>query len=58
MGWTQKMLIALAAMMVTLTLVACAPEVGSRDWCSNMQHTPKTDWTANQTSDFAKHCMP
>lgn len=57
MGWMQRLLIALAAMMVTLTLVACAPEIGSRDWCNTMQHTPKPDWTANQTSDFAKHCL-
>jgi hypothetical protein len=58
MGMTHKVMIALAAMMVTMTLVACAPEIGSRDWCNTMEHTPKSDWTANQTSDFAKSCMP
>ncbi|WP_339782256.1 DUF3012 domain-containing protein [uncultured Thalassospira sp.] len=55
---THKVMIALAAMMVTMTLVACAPEIGSRDWCNTMEHIPKSDWTANQTSDFAKSCMP
>ncbi|MEQ5778210.1 MULTISPECIES: DUF3012 domain-containing protein [unclassified Thalassospira] len=54
----RKIIIALAAMMVTMTLVACAPEIGSKDWCNNMEHTAKSDWTANQTSDFAKNCMP
>ncbi len=58
MGMIRKIIIALAAMMVTMTLVACAPEIGSKDWCNNMEHTAKSDWTANQTSDFAKNCMP
>ncbi|WP_211275941.1 DUF3012 domain-containing protein [Thalassospira mesophila] len=58
MGTMRKTIIVLTATMVTMTLVACAPEIGSRDWCNNLEHTPKSDWTANQTSDFAKNCMP
>jgi hypothetical protein len=38
-------------------LSACAPEVGSEQWCKNMKAKPKGDWTANQAVDFAKHCV-
>ena len=45
---------ALASM---LTLAACAPEVGSDAWCSAMKEKPKADWSANEVSDFAQHCL-
>lgn len=38
-------------------LAGCAPEVGSKEWCADMKETPKGDWTANQASDYAKHCI-
>lgn len=38
-------------------LTACAPEVGSEAWCADMKEKPKGDWTANEASDFAKHCI-
>ncbi|WP_102795153.1 DUF3012 domain-containing protein [Bowmanella denitrificans] len=38
-------------------LTACAPEVGSKDWCENMKEKPKGDWTANEAKDFTKHCI-
>ncbi|WP_416896946.1 MAG: DUF3012 domain-containing protein [Minwuia sp.] len=38
-------------------LAACEPEVGSKDWCAEMQEKPKGDWTINETSDFTKHCL-
>jgi protein involved in sex pheromone biosynthesis len=49
-------LIALA-MLSVLVLSACAPEVGSEQWCKDMKAKPKGDWTANQAMDFAKHCV-
>jgi len=42
----------------TLGLVAaCEPEVGSEEWCDKMAEKPKGDWTANETADYAKHCL-
>ena len=38
-------------------LTACAPEVGSKDWCENLKEKPKGDWTANEAKDFTKHCI-
>lgn len=38
-------------------LTACAPEVGSKEWCEDMKEKPKGDWSANEATDFAKHCV-
>ncbi len=38
-------------------LAACSVEVGSDEWCANLKETPKGDWTANQATDYAKHCV-
>ena len=40
-----------------LLLSACAPEVGSEAWCKQMKERPRGEWTANDASDFAKHCL-
>lgn len=50
----KKLLLAVA----TLTLLAgCAPEVGSKAWCENMEAKPKGDWTVNEAADYTKHCL-
>ena len=48
-----------AAILVAslLTATACSPEVGSKEWCEAMKEKPKGDWTANEATDFAKHCV-
>ena len=38
-------------------LSGCSPEVGSEQWCSDMKEKSKADWSANETADFAKHCV-
>ena len=38
-------------------LTACAPEVGSDEWCQEMVDKPKGDWTANEAADFARNCI-
>ncbi len=42
---------------LALSLGACAPEVGSEEWCSDMKEKAKGDWSANEAADFAKHCV-
>lgn len=43
--------------MSLLALVACAPEIGSKQWCENMDKKDKGDWTMTETKDYAKHCV-
>lgn len=52
--------IARAALLVPLLLLAlgaCSPPVGSEAWCKNMKEKPKGDWTTNEATDFARHCV-
>ncbi len=45
-------------LIITLLMLAgCTPEVGSEKWCTMMGEKPKGDWTANEASDYAKHCI-
>ncbi|MDA9556676.1 DUF3012 domain-containing protein [Vibrio sp.] len=47
----------MAVLLSSLFLAACAPEVGSKDWCKEMDKKPKGDWTASETGDYTKHCI-
>lgn len=38
-------------------LSGCAPEVGSKEWCTQMKEKPKGDWTANEAADYTKNCI-
>lgn len=42
---------------IALLLSACAPEVGSEAWCKKLAEKPKGDWSANEATDYAKHCL-
>ncbi len=48
-----------AALMTTLlaALSGCSPEVGSEAWCQQMKDTPSGDWSGNQATDYARHCL-
>lgn len=45
------------AVVLALVAAACAPKVGSDAWCKKMHDTPKSDWSANDASAYAKHCI-
>lgn len=47
----------LGILFVTVVISACSPKVGSDEWCAAMKEKPKGDWTANELSDFTKHCI-
>ena len=53
----KKLSLILTAALAALAISACAPEVGSKAWCEAMKEKPKGDWTANEATDFAKHCI-
>lgn len=45
------------AALLALATSACAPKVGSPEWCAAMKEKPTGDWTANEAADFLKHCV-
>lgn len=47
-------LVACAA--VTLA-TACAPQVGSEDWCLEMRDTPKNEWLGEEVKAYFAHCI-
>lgn len=42
---------------VAVMLSGCPAQVGSERWCQSMRDKSKTDWTAGEAVDFAKHCI-
>ena len=53
----KKFILSGLSLAFLLSLSACAPEIGSEKWCANMKEKSKADWTANEATDFAKHCI-
>lgn len=51
--------IAIFAILTTCALMTagCSPEVGSQEWCKQMDQKPKGDWTAKEAAAYAKHCI-
>ena len=47
----------LAGVSIGLLLSACAPEVGSVQWCEEMDEKAKGDWSTNEATEYAKSCV-
>ncbi len=53
-----KSCIAVVSAALTATmLMACSPDVGSKEWCEDMKQKDKGQWTANEAAAFAKNCV-
>jgi hypothetical protein len=53
----KKQIYLLLLLNATFLLSACDPEVGTDQWCAQMQEKAKGDWSANEAGNFAQHCM-
>jgi len=42
---------------VAFLMIGCAPQVGSKEWCTSLEEKDKGDWTANEAKDYTKHCI-
>ncbi|GLX81979.1 DUF3012 domain-containing protein [Thalassotalea eurytherma] len=45
------------SLVLVCFIMSCTPEVGSEKWCKMMDEKPKGEWTANEASDYTKHCV-
>lgn len=52
----MKMRVLIILILGTLA-AACAPEPGSKAWCTKMDEQPKGDWSANDAAEYAKSCL-
>ena len=57
MYWIKKANLIVIGFGLLVTLTACAPEVGSEEWCAELKKNPKGDWTIDETTNYAKHCL-
>ncbi len=46
-----------ALLLTSVSLTACAPDVGSEKWCAQLDAKVKGEWTINEAKDYAKHCL-
>lgn len=40
-----------------LCLAGCAPELGSRKWCEQLDAKDKGEWTVDEVKDYARYCL-
>lgn len=57
MAINTKIINQLSILFTAFMLSACAPEVGSPDWCKSIEEKPKGELTMNEAKDYAKHCV-
>lgn len=54
----MKIKLSVLTMILGLFVVgACSPEVGSKEWCADLEKKPKGEWSANEAAEFAKSCI-
>lgn len=53
----NKILFTVLLSATVFALSACAPEVGSKAWCDDMNEKSKSDWTASEAGEYAKNCV-
>lgn len=47
----------LFAVVLAISLSACSPEVGSKEWCEDMKKKDKGQWTADEATTYTKNCV-
>ena len=47
----------LKAVRPGIRIVACSPEIGSKEWCEDMKQKDKGQWTANEATAFSNNCV-
>ncbi|RWX47364.1 hypothetical protein VT99_11662 [Candidatus Electrothrix marina] len=53
----KKIVCGVVLVGAAVMMSGCLATVGSERWCQNMRDKPKTDWSAGEAVDFAKHCI-
>lgn len=45
------------ASIALVVLGACSAEPGSEKWCDAKKEQPKSEWTMDDATTFARHCL-
>ncbi|HTF96471.1 MAG TPA: DUF3012 domain-containing protein [Cellvibrio sp.] len=57
MSFSLRILTSIMLIASALLVSACAPKVGSPEWCKAVEEKPKGDLTMNEAKEYAKHCI-
>ena len=44
-------------LLTSIFLFSCSAEIGSEQWCADLKEKPKGEWTTNELTNYAKHCI-
>ncbi len=53
----ENILYASILFMLVIFIQGCSPEVGTKGWCEDMDDTPKSEWTLNQSQNYVASCF-
>jgi hypothetical protein len=53
----KKSIVLACCLGLAFAVSACAPKVGSKEWCEKMSDKPKGEWTGDEAKDYAKNCL-
>jgi len=53
----RKIVYLMMLISLSLSLTACSPKVGSKEWCKTMEAKPKGEWTGNEATAYAQKCI-
>lgn len=57
MNHSKRLAIFALTALLAVALEGCAPKVGSDEWCTNLKAKPKGEWTLDEATDYAQHCL-
>lgn len=57
MKLTKTTPLLITSLLMMFLISGCAPEVGSKAWCENLDKKSKSEWTANETTNYVKNCL-
>lgn len=50
-------LLTVGVIVSSFYLAGCAPEVGSKKWCDQLDDKDKGEWTVDEVRDYARYCL-
>jgi len=53
----RNSIIVLGGLFLAMSLTACEPEVGSEEWCKEIEERGVENITASEATDYARECI-
>lgn len=53
----MKLISVMATLVLSFSLMACSPKVGTPEWCKMIKEKSAGDITPNEAADYATECL-